>query len=100
MSLVNKTFLVPLPPNRRTIRNSPPCRTAVHLADRLEPRLATARQQAGQLTPALLAKVFRGELVPQDPADEPATELIKRLAASNPPKEKAKRQKKAGVPAQ
>ena len=36
-------------------------------ADRLEARLATARQQVEQLTPALLAKAFRGELVPQDP---------------------------------
>ncbi len=49
-------------------------------ADRLEARLATARRQVGQLTPALLAKAFRGELVPQDPADEPAAELLKRLA--------------------
>lgn len=50
-------------------------------ADRLEARLATARKQVAQLTPALLAKAFRGELVPQDPADEPASELLKRLAA-------------------
>ena len=51
-------------------------------ADRLEARLATARKQVEQLTPALLAKAFRGELVPQDPADEPAAELLKRLAAT------------------
>ncbi len=29
-------------------------------------------------------KAFRGELVPQDPNDEPATELLKRLAQSKP----------------
>ena len=52
-------------------------------ADRLEARLATARRQVGQLTPALLAKAFRGELVPQDPADEPAAELLMRLAAQH-----------------
>lgn len=50
-------------------------------ADRLEARLVTARQQIGQLTPSLLAKAFRGELVPQDPADEPAVELLNRMAA-------------------
>ncbi|WP_168792309.1 restriction endonuclease subunit S [Paraburkholderia aromaticivorans] len=49
-------------------------------ADRVEARLATARNAAEQLTPALLAKAFRGELVPQDPHDEPAAELLKRLA--------------------
>jgi len=34
-----------------------------------------------RLTPALLAKAFRGELVPQDPGDEPASALLERLAA-------------------
>lgn len=31
------------------------------------------------LTQSLLAKAFRGELVPQDPTDEPATALLARL---------------------
>ena len=30
---------------------------------------------------AILAKAFRGELVPQDPADEPASVLLDRLRA-------------------
>lgn len=60
-------------------------------ADRLEARLATARRQVGQLTPALLAKAFRGELVAQDPADEPAAELLKRLAAQRAATPKVKR---------
>lgn len=60
-------------------------------ADRLEARLATARKQVGQLTPALLAKAFRGELVAQDPADEPAAELLKRLAAQRAAAPKVKR---------
>lgn len=51
-------------------------------ADRLDARLHTARIATERLTPALLAKAFRGELVPQDPSDEPASELLKRLAAS------------------
>lgn len=48
-------------------------------ADRLEARLQSAQTAAKRLTPALLAKAFRGELVPQDPSDEPATELLRRL---------------------
>lgn len=48
-------------------------------ADRLEARLQAAQTATGRLTPALLAKAFRGELVPQDPDDEPAAELLKRL---------------------
>ena len=38
-----------------------------------------ARAQVARLTPALLAKAFRGELVAQDPADEPAGVLLARL---------------------
>lgn len=48
-------------------------------ADRLEERLTQAQAAVQKLTPALLAKAFRGELVPQDPNDEPASELLKRL---------------------
>ena len=53
-------------------------------ADRLEARLQTAKTATKRLTPALLAKAFRGELVPQDPNDEPASELLQRLAAQVP----------------
>ncbi len=35
-----------------------------------------------RLTPALLAKAFRGELVPQDPNDEPASVLLERIRAA------------------
>ena len=31
------------------------------------------------LTQSILAKASRGEFVPQDPADEPASELLKRI---------------------
>lgn len=38
--------------------------------------------EADRLMPSLLAKAFRGELVPQDPNKESASELLKRLAGS------------------
>ena len=46
------------------------------LFDQLEARLTTARKVVDRLTPALLAKAFRGELVPEDPGDEPAIVLL------------------------
>ena len=52
------------------------------LADQLEARLTTARKVVDRLTPALLAKAFRGELVPQDPNDEPANVLLERIRAA------------------
>lgn len=66
-------------------------------ADRLEARIASASAAAERLTPSLLAKAFRGELVPQDPNDEPASELLKRLAAQREATPKAKRTKKAAT---
>ncbi len=48
-------------------------------ADRLEARYTSARAQVEKLTPATLAMAFRGELVPQDPNDEPASVLLQRI---------------------
>jgi type I restriction enzyme S subunit len=53
-------------------------------ADRIEARYTAARTQVEKLTPALLAKAFRGELVPQDPNDEPASMLLERIRAVAP----------------
>jgi type I restriction enzyme S subunit len=47
------------------------------LADQLEARLAAAQRQVDALTPSLLARAFSGQLVPQDPNDEPASALLK-----------------------
>ena len=73
--------------------------TLFAFADRLEARLAQAQTAATRLTPALLAKAFRGELVPQDPNDEPAAELLRRLQAErvSAPKASAGRGRKAAV---
>jgi type I restriction enzyme S subunit len=51
-------------------------------ADRIEARYAAAHAQVERLTPSLLAKTFCGELVPQDPNDEPASVLLERIRAS------------------
>ena len=46
------------------------------LADQIEARFKKARAQVDQLTPSLLARAFRGQLVPQDP---PTKELLNRI---------------------
>ena len=62
-------------------------------ADRIEARLATAQKAVERLTPAVLAKAFRGELVPQDPNDEPASALLARLRAEQTHKAAQPKQK-------
>lgn len=42
--------------------------------------LQVAKSQVDELIPSLLAKAFRGELAPQNPDDEPSSELLARLA--------------------
>ena len=61
------------------------------LADQLEARVSAAQQRIDTLTQSLLAKAFRGELVPQDPIDEPASALLERISAQNTAATKPKR---------
>lgn len=55
-------------------------------ANQLEANYNVARAKVERLTPAILAKAFRGELVPQDPNDEPASVLLERIRAAWEPK--------------
>jgi type I restriction enzyme S subunit len=49
--------------------------------DRLANEATSARKLVDNLDQAVLAKAFRGELVPQDPNDEPASVLLDRIKA-------------------
>jgi type I restriction enzyme S subunit len=48
-------------------------------ADPLQARYLKAKELVDKLTQSILAKAFRGELVPQDPNDEPASVLLERI---------------------
>lgn len=50
------------------------------LAKKIESIVEAARGKSRRLTPLTLAKAFRGELVAQNPNDEPASALLARLA--------------------
>jgi type I restriction enzyme S subunit len=50
-----------------------------HFADSLEVKYKKAMQRVEKIEQSVLAKAFRGELAPQDPNDEPAEELLKRI---------------------
>jgi type I restriction enzyme, S subunit len=57
-------------------------------ADCIETRYQAAQTQVEKLTPLILSKAFRGELVPQDPNDEPASVLLERIRAERAAKPK------------
>ena len=49
--------------------------------DQLEQTITTSLQQAEALRQSILKKAFSGQLVPQDPSDEPASALLARIEA-------------------
>lgn len=50
-------------------------------ADELEARYLKAKAYIDKLKQSILAKAFRGELVPQNPNDEPASVLLERITS-------------------
>jgi type I restriction enzyme, S subunit len=77
-----KEFPIRVPPKDEVFEICEQVELLFSLADQLEAKLTTARKIVDRLTPALLAKAFRGELVPQDPSDEPASVLLERIRAA------------------
>jgi type I restriction enzyme, S subunit len=51
------------------------------LIDALSAAVESAQKRSAALRRAILERAFRGELVPQDPADEPASVLLERIRA-------------------
>lgn len=64
-------------------------------ADRMDAEAAHARSLLDRLEAAILARAFRGELVPQDPDDEPASVLLERIRAERAAAPKPKRRRRA-----
>ncbi len=76
-----KDFEIPLPALAAQTQIIQRVEALFTLADRIEAYATAARAHAQRLSPLVLAKAFRGELVPQDPQDEPASALLERIAA-------------------
>jgi len=71
---------------------------ALALVEAVEQQIENATVKANQVDRSVLAKAFRGELVPQDPNDEPAAVLLERIRSerANAPKTKKRgRRRKA-----
>ncbi len=65
------------------------------LADQVEKQYQQARLRTDKLTQSLLAKAFKGELVPQDPNDEPAEKLLARILEERETLKPEKKSRKA-----
>jgi len=69
----------PLPPLEEQAEIVRRARGALNQITRLEEWLYANFVDLDQLDQSILAKAFRGELVPQDPNDEPASALLTRI---------------------
>ncbi|SHL83028.1 type I restriction enzyme, S subunit [Paracoccus solventivorans] len=83
--------LAPLDEQREIVRR---IETAFAKIDRLATEAAKALKLLGRLDQRILAKAFVGELVPQDPTDEPAEALLARIREARAATPKARRGRK------
>ena len=72
---------MPLPPRAEQSAVVEAVQDALGRLDKMRDALDGAATKMGELDRAVLAKAFRGELVPQDPSDEPAEAMLARLKA-------------------
>lgn len=98
---INKTTLsllpVPLPPKEEQKEIVRLVDQYFAFADTIEAQVKKAQSRVDNLTQSILAKAFRGELVPQNDDDEPAEVLLERIAKARKEAEAlAKAAKKAG----
>lgn len=76
-----KGVSIPLPDYEDQIEIVRRIESAFNWLDRVTDDHAAADRLLPKLDAAILAKAFRGELVPQDPNDEPASVLLERIKA-------------------
>jgi type I restriction enzyme S subunit len=72
---------IPLPPLAEQEIIADAAEAQLSVVDYLEDKIETKLKSAHALRQAILRHAFTGQLVPQDPNDEPASELLKRIAA-------------------
>lgn len=82
--------LPPLPEQHEIVRR---VEALFKKADEIEVRYKKAKAFVDKLTQSTLAKAFRGELVLQDPNDEPASALIEQIKAEKAKQDQKKQRK-------
>lgn len=71
------------------------------LVDAMRAAIETAQRRSASLRRAILDRAFRGELVPQDPSDEPASVLLERIrteSATSAPARRSSRRHSTSSP--
>ncbi len=77
-----ESFAVPLPPSDEQCEIVERVEQRFSIVDEIEAQVDANLRRGGRLRQGILKRAFEGRLVPQDPSDEPAAELLERLRAS------------------
>jgi len=94
-----RDFTIPIPPIGEQLEIIKKCENLITQIDNIKRLHQQSFDKLGKLNQSILAKAFRGELVPQDETDEPASVLLERIhqerAKAEAAKPKRGRKKKA-----
>lgn len=74
-----RQFPVPVPPSEEQERIMADIDRQFSILDAMEAAVEVGLTRAGRLRQSILADAFAGRLVPQDPADEPASTLLEQM---------------------
>jgi type I restriction enzyme S subunit len=81
---------IPVPPRHEQHRIVEEVERRLSVVEAMEKSVVSGLARGERMRQAILRKAFAGELVPQDPNDEPASTLLKRIRAEriavSPPK--------------
>ena len=77
------SIIFPVPPLAEQHRIVAEVERRLSVVGELEKQVEAALRRAERLRQAILKHAFEGKLVPQDPDDEPASELLERIRAGN-----------------
>ena len=90
-------FLIPLPCLREQSEIVRILDAKLEAADNLDAEIDTALAHADALRQSILKEAFSGQLVPQDPNDEPASALLERIKAEQAKAPRAGRKRKVSA---
>ncbi|PHR54942.1 MAG: hypothetical protein COA43_15945 [Robiginitomaculum sp.] len=89
-----KKIMMPLPPKEEMLVISQTLEEMGEFLDQIHSKMKENGLRLGTLKQSILAKAFRGKLVPQDPNDEPVVELLKHIQNEREQLEKELKTKK------